>query len=325
MLVSRAPDDDRELDAFLARGSALQRGWREASAEAPDADVDAAVRAQARRAVGAGPGVPRPDVPRSNVSSAARWRVPLAAAATIVLGSTVVLMVAEREGHLRGTPPPQQAPAAPGTAPPTPADTTADAVSPPAAPAGRDAVGVPRDAPGMPAPPLARKSAPPAPAAAETRQRRLETPEAERFDPPPDADANVMQPQQAPAAPASAAASEDVQEAAPAEPEARLRVQPFGRGARSAAGDAAAPAPVQKDPVQADPAQADPAQADPAHTEAVQEEAAQEAADIDAWLERIRALRRQGKLQEVERSLREFRLRHPDYALPEDLAAQHRR
>lgn len=319
MLVSRAPDDDRELDAFLARGSALQRQWHEASAEAPDADVDAAVRAQARRAVGAGPGVPRPGVPRSHVSSAVRWRVPLAAAATIVLGSTVVLMVAEREGYLRGTPP-QQAPAAPGTAPPTPADTTADAVSPPAAPAGRDAVGVPRDAPGMPAPPLARKSAPPAPAAAEARQRPLETPEAERFDPPPAADANVMQPQQAPAAPASSAASEDAQEAAPAEPEARLRVQPFGRGARSAAGDAAAPVPVQTDP-----AQADPVQADPAHTEAVQEEAAQEAADIDAWLERIRALRRQGKLQEAERSLREFRLRHPGYALPEDLAAQHRR
>jgi hypothetical protein len=38
------------------------------------------------------------------------------------------------------------------------------------------------------------------------------------------------------------------------------------------------------------------------------------------WLERILALRREGKLQEAERSLQEFRRRYPDYPLPPELA-----
>ena len=36
------------------------------------------------------------------------------------------------------------------------------------------------------------------------------------------------------------------------------------------------------------------------------------------WLEEIRALRRAGKTEEVERQLREFRLVYPDYLLPEE-------
>jgi len=36
------------------------------------------------------------------------------------------------------------------------------------------------------------------------------------------------------------------------------------------------------------------------------------------WLEQIRALRRAGKAEEAERQLREFRLVHPDYLLPEE-------
>ena len=39
----------------------------------------------------------------------------------------------------------------------------------------------------------------------------------------------------------------------------------------------------------------------------------------EAWLEEIRSLRRQGRLAEVERSLREFRTAYPAYPLPEDL------
>lgn len=38
----------------------------------------------------------------------------------------------------------------------------------------------------------------------------------------------------------------------------------------------------------------------------------------ESWLEEIRTLRRQGKLAEAERSLREFRAAYPDYHLPED-------
>jgi len=39
----------------------------------------------------------------------------------------------------------------------------------------------------------------------------------------------------------------------------------------------------------------------------------------EAWLEAIRSLRRQGKLAEAERGLREFRAAYPDYRLPKDL------
>ena len=39
----------------------------------------------------------------------------------------------------------------------------------------------------------------------------------------------------------------------------------------------------------------------------------------ETWLEEIRSLRRQGRLAEAERSLREFRTAYPAYQLPEDL------
>jgi TolA-binding protein len=42
-------------------------------------------------------------------------------------------------------------------------------------------------------------------------------------------------------------------------------------------------------------------------------------ADPQRWIERIRALRAAGKLQEAEESLREFRKRYPDFRLPPDL------
>ena len=38
----------------------------------------------------------------------------------------------------------------------------------------------------------------------------------------------------------------------------------------------------------------------------------------EAWLEEIRALRRQGKVAEADRGLSEFRAAYPDYRLPED-------
>jgi hypothetical protein len=38
----------------------------------------------------------------------------------------------------------------------------------------------------------------------------------------------------------------------------------------------------------------------------------------EAWLEEIRALRRAGNTEEAARQLREFRLTHPDFPLPEE-------
>jgi hypothetical protein len=42
--------------------------------------------------------------------------------------------------------------------------------------------------------------------------------------------------------------------------------------------------------------------------------------DPKTWIERIQALRREGKLEEAGRSLQEFRRRYPDYPLPPELA-----
>ena len=46
---------------------------------------------------------------------------------------------------------------------------------------------------------------------------------------------------------------------------------------------------------------------------------AQAVRTASVWLDEIRALRREGNLQEAERQLREFRREYPDYPLPEDL------
>jgi hypothetical protein len=42
--------------------------------------------------------------------------------------------------------------------------------------------------------------------------------------------------------------------------------------------------------------------------------------DPQRWVERIRALRAAGRVQEAEESLRELRKRYPDFHLPPDLA-----
>jgi TolA-binding protein len=44
--------------------------------------------------------------------------------------------------------------------------------------------------------------------------------------------------------------------------------------------------------------------------------------DPPHWIEAIRALYKLGRLDEAQRSLRQFRARYPSYPLPEDLRAQ---
>ena len=48
--------------------------------------------------------------------------------------------------------------------------------------------------------------------------------------------------------------------------------------------------------------------------------AAEPGLDPKTWIERILTLRRDGKLDEAERSLQEFRRRYPGYPLPPELA-----
>lgn len=278
--MSQAPHDDREFQAFLARETPLQQRWHDASREEPTPQADAAVRAAARRAVGARPGAPG----RSRFTN---WRVPLAVAATLVLGTSITLMVAEQDAHL---PTVDTAPGAPASAE-HPAATGAAAPAEERRPASQA--------------PAARSLLP-----AEPAPSRLRTP------PPTTGSAGAPLPQRevqdVPVPPVPR--EEDLGKQADAPESEAPSLQP--PSARSV------PAPQTAEPAREDTAQQESLAARPralySKKSAISAEGDSDA-EIDAWLERIRALRRAGKSDEAEQSLLEFRQHHPDIALPEDL------
>lgn len=82
-----------DLERMLAESRELRSGYRAASQEQPSAQVDDAIRAHARRAVGARP--------RSIASPfGASWRVPLSIAAVLVLSVTLTVMVTRQDRHV---------------------------------------------------------------------------------------------------------------------------------------------------------------------------------------------------------------------------------
>jgi hypothetical protein len=91
--VSGTAPDDPEIARLLADADGLRQRYCAASADEPPAALDDAIRAAARREVGA-----RPRSPGSPFG--ASWRVPLSIAAVVVVSATVTLMVAERGRHV---------------------------------------------------------------------------------------------------------------------------------------------------------------------------------------------------------------------------------
>jgi hypothetical protein len=87
---AQPPDD---LERLLAASRELRARYREASVEEPSSALDDAIRAQARRAVGA-----RPRSAGSPFSST--WRLPLSLAAMLVLSVTLTVMVTRQDQHL---------------------------------------------------------------------------------------------------------------------------------------------------------------------------------------------------------------------------------
>jgi len=283
--------EERELARLLGRPAA---------GIAPSARIDAAIAALAREPAGSEP-APRPSAPPATFTTGARparrgWRrglvSSLAAAASLVL-------VVGLAWQLRPTPPPLPA-----------------AVAPAAATQARDAAASPPPPPPIPAPMAAP---PPSQAPVDSHARKAAAPA--RAAPAP-ARAPVASvpppPPPAPAAPAPATASrvaptassyarEPAAAAEQAAVQAELRLHSPPQDARAAA------------PVQASAAR----RPEPTAAEVVP--AASAAIDGDArlprrqWLQRIRARRADGDLDNARASLERFMQVYPEARIPRDL------
>ena len=305
------------------RDTELERAWRDAPRDEPPRSLDEAILARAREAV-----APRETEPPSELWPLAhpkswfmRWRVPLAVAATLLVSATVTLLVYETgmeepppvvtdrplrkstppaptaSGTIREKEPAPSAPAAP--APPLEAtQPSADAARPPSPTAKRESPsGEQRPA----------KPESPMPATPSMESGRVATPEPKR------AEEALGASREAPA-----------QSAAPVPLPTERAPAPAAAGAAAPASPRAAPAPMAAPPPPA-------SQAAPRDNAALEkrDESSQTApatrakaaafATPDAYIERIRELKRAGRDAEANELLEELKRRFPAFEIPEDL------
>ena len=259
----------------------IARLYREAPVEEPPARLDAAVRAAARSAV-------EPRAPATAASWWTPWRVPFAVAAVAVVSASLVTLVMEERGSEVGVGPP----------PLTRADEE---------PAGQRSNAPAWEGAGEKAPldDSRRLPAPeprPAPAASDALGKRSEG--APRF--------KVLR-----------------DEAMPQEPQRQesVAVQPPGETGQRSASEfrvpAAAPA-RERAAMPAAPSAAATKRAAPDVTSQSTDEIAGLKAELDSepplrWLERIRALRAEGRRTEADALLAEFKRRYPEHQVPDSL------
>ncbi len=322
------------------RDPRLDRAYRAGAREEPPAHLDAAILAAARREVGA-----RPHAVSARLRA---WRVPVSIAAVVVLSVSLVTVVREEGGGQLEQPTAKSQYAKPAeTAPAAPADATEAAKAPPraappaAAPAARDDVGLGATASAGSAGEAARREdqARPAkrPAAMELLAERpagAAAPAPQPFQAPPAA------PERRPALAADQAASAGV-----ATPPAATRA---GETETAATRAEPAPAPrsaagmMQRDRAASEDAAGAVSGARPPATISMAEKPRPEARaqngpkladatrltalmkDFDAqlpekWLERIEALRREGRRADADELLAEFKRRFPSHPLPPGL------
>jgi hypothetical protein len=288
---------ERKADG-LERDARLDRLYPQTGLEEPRAELDAAIRAAARREVQAGP--------YALGSRLRRWRVPISIAAVVMLSVSVVTLMRE-EGANRfeeGLPPPMAEPKAPAALPDGDAKLkikeSADSL-------GRAQVPAPQ---AMPAPATGLTT----PSAEEARRtRRLDAPATRQGKPAEPSPADMQQR-------AAGAANESTsQQPASAEP--------AKRPARSAARVLSAPAPGTKEALVE-------AEEDSAGKRALKKSERSltdsqvnalvrelEGASPKTWLEKIERLRREGQKDEADDLMVEFKRRFPDYPLPEQKGA----
>jgi resuscitation-promoting factor RpfA len=262
------------------RDEALSRRYREAADGAPPPALDARILAAAQAAV------QRPQLPPALPARPwwQRLRLPLGFAATALLATMLSLTVQRHAPETVDveTARPQSAPV-PSAVPARP---EAEAAREAAVPARREAVVQPGPAepagatPATPVPPPVAKGAPP-PAV-----------------------------QLVPPSPAPFPAAGESRAPAPA-PASAERAMP----------DMKKEAPAANAVERQEARTADAVTTKPAAAPAVSGAAAKRAAPLspEAWLDEIRALRRDGRRDEAARRLDEFRRAYPDYPLPADL------
>lgn len=331
--MSEIPRNDRERDAKLA---AL---YRAAARDEPPPALDDAIRAAARREVGARP--------RHAGSSFIRsWRVPLSIAAVIVVSVSLVTLMREEAPEVAQPPraeSPTDAERKPAAADrgaatvsntlvpdeqrsksiglKSPKQTSApgigirgNTVSPePAAQPRKEKAAVDRvetDAPSAPSP-LAKRATPEAfPSAADMRDNKVT----------------------APAEPSRRSAKEDVRRDVAAAP-SESRQRPQASAPIVAAVPAAGSASEAKAQFRSEAANADSAarESSPMPAPAAKPQSLSSVPPMtgsiqayvnlppEKWLERIEELRKLGRLEEAKTNLAEFKKRYPDYPLPASL------
>ena len=264
------PSERIVLQAYRTASEALD--------EAPAQEARAAILAAAARASGARP---RP------IGRPPRWRLPLAAAASVLVGTIAVLLATQVERQR----PVEQAETVAAASP----------APPPTGVAGAAGEATPSAAPPLPAAasPTAPKSAATAPPRRERETAKSaavpmqeasvgETAAGSRAEAAPAAAADSVAP--APAAPAPPVAAAKTEESAPpqadAAPSAGVSAQAPARSAARLANDARADA------------------------------AAPWRAAPESWVEKIVKLRAEGRHDEADKELAALRARHPDLRLP---------
>jgi hypothetical protein len=308
------------------RDNEIESAWRDAARDEPPRRLDDAILARAREAV-----APRADEAPSELwplphprSWLMRWRVPLAVAATLVVSATVTLLVYDT--GMEEPPPVVTDRPLRQAVPPSPSDGAARTE----APAPRPAAPVPSVAPTQPA-----AEAAPAPATRREgrpadRDRTQREPAAE-----PSAESRRVEPPVGPTAgePKRADEAPGASREAPAVTTAPVPERaPAAAGAVAPIAPRAVPAPMAAPPPSATvPGPAPVQQAAPRDNAVLEkrDEAAQPApaarakaaafATPEAYVERIRELKKAGRETEARELLEELKRRFPAFELPEDL------
>ena len=344
--MNQPPSDNRERD------DELTAYYRAASADAPPAALDDAIRAAARRAVGARPRPAGFAFPHS-------WRVPLSVAAVMVLSVSMVTLLREEAPELAEPPRAGQAPVELERKPAAAAELESATRSQGFVPNEKQSNNIGLKPPSVSSPKVGMRqpeSAAPAvesarePAAdrkeadvAQARAKRRDAPasvEEQRpspviqAEPPREAakrDAFVPPPPASIAAAGSKAENKLQDSAETVNADRRERQSPAQVAAPALAAKPAAPPPPAPAPsLSKSAAEASSAprvnaaptsrfMAAPKSADATGKLEGQADLPPEKWLERIEALRKEGKLEEAKASLDEFRKRYPNYRLPDSL------